>query len=317
MAHGRDGDLKGRLSRKIAELTMVVHLLFTRNHEREIEIDAIKAAYEHEIRVVQEEMKGKISWVEGQLDDLEKYRVLLDLKATESEKDKQFIKQLQEKETELKAAIEQKEHLLGLAEKEIINLKEQLVNKLKTDDEQVSLLTGQLENLRKENSELQSKTKSRSQKLKKCQDHIEELKAKNAKLKTEFEEVISENNKLKTQLDGLEVDWQEEINQLKKTISELTKKGEEDKERVERLEWKNKQLSQHGKDLEDENRQLELRIQQIINERNKKKPKQRNIDSTPEVPRTSPEVPLEVINVTQSVNTFIVGNARGPLSIAP
>ena len=295
MAQGRDGDLKAKLSRKIAELTMVVHLLFTRNHEREIEVDAIKAAYEHEIKIVQEEMKGKITWLEGQLDELEKFRVLLDVKTTESEKDKQFIKHLQEKEAELKASIEQKEHLLGLAKRDILDLKGQLDGRSRTDTEEKDVLASQLEALRKENTEFQGKVKSKAHKLRKCNDHIEELQTKILKLTTEIQDLSSENEKLKSQLDGLEFDWQDEIKQLQRKATELKNQGEEDRSRVEKLEWKNKQLSQHGKDLEDENRHLELRIQQIINERNSNKKKPKKKMTTPEAPRSSPETPVEVM----------------------
>ena len=42
-----------RMSKKVAELTQVVHMLFTRNHEKEVEIEAMKDAYEYEIQLVQ------------------------------------------------------------------------------------------------------------------------------------------------------------------------------------------------------------------------------------------------------------------------
>lgn len=142
MAHHRDKDrepdLKGKLSRKIAELTMVIHLLFTRNHEREIEVESLKTAYEHEISVILEEAKGKISWLEGQLDELEKYRVLLDLKNTEIEKNKQQIQDLQNREEELNAQLGHKDQLLTIAEKQIVQLKESLMDVSNSRDDHLS-----------------------------------------------------------------------------------------------------------------------------------------------------------------------------------
>lgn len=38
-----------RMSKKVAELTQVVHMLFTRNHEREIEIQCFKQLYDNEL----------------------------------------------------------------------------------------------------------------------------------------------------------------------------------------------------------------------------------------------------------------------------
>ena len=64
-------------------------------------------------RKLREKFRGwKDSWMSW-----EKYRVLLDLKNTESEKDKQQIKDLQNKEAELNVLLENKNQLLTVAEK--------------------------------------------------------------------------------------------------------------------------------------------------------------------------------------------------------
>ena len=50
-----------RMSKKVAELTQVVHMLFSRNHERELEIEALKDAYEYEIHLVVKDAKNRLS----------------------------------------------------------------------------------------------------------------------------------------------------------------------------------------------------------------------------------------------------------------
>ena len=56
-----------RLSKKVAELTKVVHLLFTKNREKELEVEAVKEAYEKEIDVVINDAKVRISKLENEI----------------------------------------------------------------------------------------------------------------------------------------------------------------------------------------------------------------------------------------------------------
>ena len=58
------------MCKKVAELTQVVHMLFTRNHEKEVEIDALKKSYEHEIDLVLKDARGKIDKLEKCVADL-------------------------------------------------------------------------------------------------------------------------------------------------------------------------------------------------------------------------------------------------------
>lgn len=293
MAHHRDKDrepdLKGKLSRKIAELTMVIHLLFTRNHEREIEVESLKTAYEHEISVILEEAKGKISWLEGQLDELEKYRVLLDLKNTEIEKDKQQIQDLQNREEELNAQLGHKDQLLIIAEKQIVQLKESLMDMSNSRDDHLSV---ELENVKKDNSNLKEKIKVKNDKIKKSQNQVDNLQSTVKTLEDELKDVLEKKQRLEVSVDDLQGDWQDEIKRLGQKIAEYTKQQQEDQTRASKLEWKNKQLSHQVKELEDEKQQLELKIQQYVDERNKRKESKRSPRSvtkgSPEVPRPSP-----------------------------
>ena len=57
---------------QVAELTQVVHMLFTRNHEKEVEIDALKDAYEYEIELVIKDAKNRLEKADKRIRDLEK-----------------------------------------------------------------------------------------------------------------------------------------------------------------------------------------------------------------------------------------------------
>ncbi|XP_059148329.1 paramyosin-like [Physella acuta] len=61
-----------RMSKKVAELAQVVHLLFTRNHEKEIEMEALKQSYEYEIEFVIQDAKNRINKLETSIAELNK-----------------------------------------------------------------------------------------------------------------------------------------------------------------------------------------------------------------------------------------------------
>ncbi|XP_031569090.1 paramyosin-like [Actinia tenebrosa] len=286
-------DLKGKLSRKIAELTMVVHLLFTRNHEREVEIEALKTVYGREIKKIEEEVKGKVSWLEGQLEDFEKARVMLDLKDTEITKHKQQAQLLQERELELKRNLDDKNHLLAFAEKDIIKLREQLFSKASFSTEQsegLQQLRDEIERLRKTNDELSAKLSSKTQKQKNYQMQIDELQTKVKRLDRELQDALSLKERLEKQLDGRQNDWQGETDRLQAKIAELLECQIEDQDKYSKLEKRSKQFQLLNKELEESNRKLNIQIQQLINDKNRKKEprKSKTKQETPEVPRCTP-----------------------------
>ena len=150
----------------------------------------------------------------------------------------------------------------------------------------------ELENVKKENSELKEKLKGKSDKVKKCQNQIQNLQSKVKALEDELNDILEKKERLENSVNGLQGDWQNEIDKLSDRIAEYTKQQKEDQMRAEKLEWRNKQLSQLVKELEDDKRQLELKIQQYIDERNKRKESKRSprpvTKGSPEVPRTTP-----------------------------
>lgn len=286
-------DLKAKLSRKIAELTMVVHLLFTRNHEREVEIDALKTVYSKEIKKIHDDVKGKVTWLEGQLEDLEKTRVMLDLKNTEISKHKQQNQTLIEKETELRKQLDDKHHLLSLAQKDIIKLRDQLSSKAIYDTEQpadLQNLKEEIEQLRKHNQEMDSKLSAKSKKQKDLLKQMDELQTNVKNLNVDLKEALTKNNQIQMLLDGQQNDWQDEMDKLQLEITQLMDCQKGDQEKYTKLEKKNKQLQLLNSELESSNQQLSFQIQQLINDKNKKKDtrKSKTKEPSPEAPRCTP-----------------------------
>ncbi|XP_055885580.1 protein FAM184A-like [Biomphalaria glabrata] len=66
-----------RMSKKVAELTQVVHMLFTRNHEKEIEMVAMKESYEYEIELVIKDAKSRIAKLENKLAELSQEKLYI------------------------------------------------------------------------------------------------------------------------------------------------------------------------------------------------------------------------------------------------
>ena len=60
-----------RMSKKVAELTQVVHMLFMKHHEKELELEALKDAYEYEIDLVIADAKGQLDELTRELEDRE------------------------------------------------------------------------------------------------------------------------------------------------------------------------------------------------------------------------------------------------------
>lgn len=286
-------DLKAKLSRKIAELTMVVHLLFTRNHEREVEIDALKSVYSKEIKKIQEDVKGKVTWLEGQLEDFEKTRVMLDLKNTEITKHKQQTQMLLEKELDLRKELDDKQHILSMAQKDIIKLRDQLVSKAGYNSEQsedLQKLQEEIEKLRKNNEEANSKLSSKSKKHKDFLKQIDELQTNVKSLNIELKEALTKKGQLEMLLDGHQNDWQNQIDKLELEIVQLMDCQKGDQEKHTKLEKKTKQLQLLNNELESSNRELSNQIQQLINDKNRKKDikKTKTKEPSPEVPRCTP-----------------------------
>ncbi|KAK6188938.1 hypothetical protein SNE40_005012 [Patella caerulea] len=156
-----------RMSKKVAELTQVVHMLFTRNHEKEVEMEALKDAYEHEIELVIGDAKQRIAKLEAELSDLsknkstsknieEKQREALKSQQDEYEKKiKQAEKLLQEEKIECQNL---RDMLIG-AQSDIEKLRQGVSEQLTSKSEELFKRDSELEKLRKHSNLLEKKLK--------------------------------------------------------------------------------------------------------------------------------------------------------------
>ncbi|GFS27358.1 protein FAM184A-like, partial [Elysia marginata] len=112
-----------RMSKKVAELTQVVHMLFTRNHEKEVEIEALKKSYEHEIDLVLQDARGRIQDLEMQVSGY------VDQIATDKERAQQKLAtELAAQEAEWRHKLKETERLLQEEKAECQNLRDMLIN---------------------------------------------------------------------------------------------------------------------------------------------------------------------------------------------
>ena len=249
--------LKAKLSKKIAELTSVIQLLFTRNHEKELELSATKKACEDEIRRITEEGKSKLNWLEKQLDDLERFRTLLEMKTDECERSKATVETLQEKQLQAEQKVLERGAMLSDALAEIENLKNEIAAR---SPEQV-------EALKREKLQLSNELSSERDNLSQQKDAVAELQNKVELVQANLSSMLSENQTLKQECTKLKDDLssaQDEINTLAVSLQEAKRHGERALQRTRKLEEKNKQIAAEKSALERSNEQLNEQMNKLL-----------------------------------------------------
>lgn len=83
------------MSKKVAELTQVVHMLFMKHHEKELELEALKDAYEYEIDLVIADAKGQLDELTRELEDREQRLKARPERERENEEDQVKIQALE------------------------------------------------------------------------------------------------------------------------------------------------------------------------------------------------------------------------------
>ncbi|KAL8616683.1 hypothetical protein ACOMHN_031665 [Nucella lapillus] len=179
-----------RMSKKVAELTQVVHMLFTRNHEKEVELDTLKEAYEFEISEIIADAKSRIAQL--QVDD------------TQHQQDEELRKQQKDefllKEREWKTKVDESERLLHeertecqnlrdmliRAQRDIENLRHGVSQQMNTQVDEVSRRDHEIERLRKHVTQLEQSLKDCG---KESNDLIKDLEKNNDSLERELRQV--------------------------------------------------------------------------------------------------------------------------------
>jgi chromosome segregation ATPase len=258
MSRKSDPDiLKAKLSKKIAELSSVVQLLFTRNHEKDLELSATKQACEDEIRRVTQEGKSKLNWLEKQLDDLERFRTLLEMKTDECERTKATVETLHEKQLQAERRVIERGAMLSEALAEIENLKKEI------DDRSPE----HVEALKREKLELSSELSSERENLTKQKDLVSDLQNKVELIQANLSEMFNENQTLKQECTKLKDDLsfaQDEVRTLTHSLHEAKRHGERALHRTRKLEEKNKQIAAEKSALETSNEQLNDQMNKLL-----------------------------------------------------
>jgi chromosome segregation ATPase len=211
------------MSKKVAELTQVVHMLFTRNHEKEVEIEAMKEAYEYEILLVQEDSQNRI-------DNLERKRLELELELDKERKAGQdrlksaVRNEANSKEEEWKAKLLAAEKSLLEEKSECQNIRDLLINAQKDIEK---LRQGVADQLASKNEEIQRK----NQELEKLRKLVANLERTQVETEIHYKEIIRDlektNEKLEKELQQLQA-LLEETHKNKMKLEEKNTKLETD-----------------------------------------------------------------------------------------
>ena len=202
--------LEFRMSKKVAELTQVVHMLFTRNHEKEVEIDALKDAFEHEITTVTNDAKGRISKLESKVSELERRLerektkqsdIIKETVAQESTtKEDEWKRKLVTAEKALHDEKQETQNLRDLlinAQKDIEKLRQKVEDQLNSKTDEIQRRDVEIGNLKRQVAELerQLRTKQLNE-----NETIKKLEKQNEKLEKEcidLQELLDETYKEK------------------------------------------------------------------------------------------------------------------------
>ncbi|XP_077989378.1 uncharacterized protein LOC144443713 [Glandiceps talaboti] len=215
-----------KMCKKVAELTQVVHMLFTRNHEKEVEMECLRDAYEQEIHLIISDAKGRIARLD---------RELLETRKNSNKEASKLRDEMREniKKLEMKYLDEVK-----IKDAKIIDLERENVDLKK----QLSLANETVQKFEEgasnESQSLLKQLKERDAQLKKLEGII-----------TIREELLHEKEqllkKLSKQIEQTEVKLMTEVEELKKTLSEVNLMKEN-------LSHRNRQLEDDLKMLKKE-----------------------------------------------------------------
>ena len=223
-----------RMSKKVAELTQVVHMLFTRNHEKEVELEAVKEAYEYEIDLVINDAKARVERLEVELKRLEHNRGG-ETEQVRAELGKEMVKREQGWEKRFgfmeKQLVEEKREcqhardLLVTTQKDIEGLREgqnEEINRksreLDAKTRDVNLLKQTINNLQKQVKEGETSSQS----------VLQELRRDNEKIQRELNlayENLEENDKAREDLSAKIKQLENDLRFSKKELMKRTERS--------------------------------------------------------------------------------------------
>eukprot|EP00794_Sanderia_malayensis_P009833 gene9833-10842_t len=241
-------DIIQTLSKKIAELTVVVHMLFKRNHEKEVEYEFFKLVNEEDKKKSKEQCTVKIAWLEQQLAEQETYRSKIEYQLSDLANLQGKIGTLEELVKELKGQVEINEQDLILANLEITDLKdknESLVRELANKSERQ-------EPLKEDNDEL----------VRSLEDKLAELKLNH---KDEITKLYGDKVLLQRKLENYNSSLSQELDDLKESLHILTSKQIEDQKKMDEMKLERDEIEEALRRSNEDKKNLQKKLQ-IVNE---------------------------------------------------
>lgn len=232
-----DAALQFKLSKKVAELTLVVHMLFTRNHEREVELEATKEAYEQEIDNISAEFEKQIALLKKEIDS-EKSGRKAELDKMNREGD-EITRKLIEK------------HAKKISDLTAEN--DTLRSNLKALEERNKRLVEELARSEREQDSLGKERIAKERAMEKDQQKIEKLQ-QNARANKEL------MDKMKDNIHSIQKGVNQKITQMEASSRSATEIAEQLKLQNDHLESENKSLKKKLSDQASQLRKFESGI---------------------------------------------------------
>ena len=267
-------DFHAKISKKVAELTVVVHMLFKRNHEKEVEYEYFKMMMEKELDKIQEEYKKKIEWLEKQLDEQEAYRAKVEYQLGDMRGLEEKIMKLNQENDDARQKLLEKEELLRIADLEIGALQQKMqlyegssdsVNrKSKQDPSEMSLLVqlpNDQERISKSAIQLHLPTAVPENQNNNVEAVIKRLEDEMIRLKQKYDSELSKSYSeklvLQQKIDNYTSSLSQEIDELKQTLNTLSSKQVVDQKKIAELDKEKRKLEENLKKSEADKKQLQ------------------------------------------------------------
>lgn len=221
--------LEFRMSKKVAELTQVVHMLFTRNHEKEVEIDGLRDAYENEITLVIEDAKKRISKLDDKVIELERklereknkpQDVVKEVVIQESsEKEDEWRRRLLASEKALNDEKQETQHLRDLlinAQKDIEKLRQRVEEQLNSKADEIQRRDIDINKLKKQVNDLERTMQTKELRANETIKDLEKTKETLEAECYEMQGMLEETHKVKESLTAKVRHLEAELRALKK-----------------------------------------------------------------------------------------------------
>ena len=272
-------DLVAKLSKKISELTLVVHKLFKSKTELELYIENLKTNFQNFIENKEKKFEDRVEFLEKQLKSSESN--VIDLKTTKDDREQLF-----QKISHLEETLNQTTGLLLLKDESLDQYRKenQLLNT------RINTLNGEISTL--ESDSLQTEVDKLNSKLVETENRanqIMEKYEKKIKVLNEHFDIMEKQNIINiNELNNENTDLKRFITTESKRFEKLI---EQEKEKTDRLNKNKRKLIGDIRMVELENQRLGKELEELKEQINTaKKQNVDNLNMVPDAPVSSSEI---------------------------